>query len=115
MIVCVGVFAEPRVPLGGRHVHFRDTGQIVTIVLQLLFFLTPVIYPVSLIPEEWNGIPLRALLALNPMADLVEITRALLYELRLPSCSESCSPSATPCVAGPHGLAGLPALGSRRE
>jgi ABC-2 type transport system permease protein len=52
--------------------------------MQLLFFLTPVMYPVTMIPEEWNGIPLRSLLSLNPMADFVEIARLLLYELRLP-------------------------------
>ncbi len=65
-------------------VHFRDTGQIVGILMQMWFFLTPVMYPVSLIPEEWNGIPLRQLFALNPMADFVGISRLLLYELRLP-------------------------------
>ena len=65
-------------------VYFRDTGQIVGIVMQLLFFLTPVMYPVTMIPEDWNGIPLRRLLSLNPMADFVEIARLLLYELRLP-------------------------------
>ena len=57
-------------------VHFRDTGQIVGIVMQLWFFLTPIMYPVTLIPEEWNGIPLRQLLALNPMSDFVGIARA---------------------------------------
>jgi ABC-type polysaccharide/polyol phosphate export permease len=70
--------------LAVANVHFRDTGQIVGILMQLLFFLTPVMYPATLIPEEWNGIPLRGLLALNPMADFVEIARLLLYELRLP-------------------------------
>ena len=50
----------------------------------MLFFLTPVIYSIDMIPAEWNGIPLRALLQLNPMADLVEITRDLLYELQTP-------------------------------
>ena len=65
-------------------VFFRDTGQIVGIVMQLWFFLTPVMYPVSMIPVDWNGIPLRRLMALNPMADFVGIVRLLLYELRLP-------------------------------
>ena len=64
--------------------HFRDTGQIMAIVMQLWFFLTPVMYSVDMIPEDWNGIPLRSLLALNPMTDFVEIARLLLYELRLP-------------------------------
>ena len=65
-------------------VFFRDTGQIVAIVMQLWFFLTPVMYPVEMIPEDWNGIPLRSMLALNPMSDFVGIARALLYDLRLP-------------------------------
>lgn len=86
VIVGVGVLAGSLgYILAVAHVHFRDTGQIMTIVMQLLFFLTPVIYPVELIPEDWHGIPLRSLLALNPMADYVEITRNLLYDLRLPS------------------------------
>lgn len=67
------------------NVHFRDTGQIVAIALQLWFFLTPVMYPVDKIPEEWNGLPLRALLAFNPMTQYVNITRDLLYGLQLPS------------------------------
>ena len=70
--------------LAVANVHFRDTGQIVGIAMQLLFFLTPVMYPIYLIPEEWNGIPMRSLMQLNPMADFVEIARLLLYELRLP-------------------------------
>lgn len=65
-------------------VHFRDTGQIVGIVMQLWFFLTPIMYPEEMIPEEWNGIPLRALLGLNPMTDFVGIGRSLLYDLTLP-------------------------------
>lgn len=70
--------------LAVANVHFRDTGQIFTIVMQLWFFLTPVMYPVTMIPEEWNGVPLRAMLGLNPMTDFVEIGRDLLYDLTLP-------------------------------
>lgn len=70
--------------LAVAHVHFRDTGQIFGIVLQLWFFLTPVIYTIDMIPEEWHGIPMRSLLSLNPLADLVEISRNLVYDHRLP-------------------------------
>ena len=85
MLVVLWVFASAlSYCLAVAIVHFRDTGQIVGIVMQLWFFLTPVMYPVTMIPEDWNGIPLRRLLALNPMADFVEIARLLLYELRLP-------------------------------
>jgi ABC-type polysaccharide/polyol phosphate export permease len=65
-------------------VHFRDTGQIMAIVLQLWFFLTPVMYPPTMIPEDWNGIPLRSLLSLNPMSDFVGLSRSVLYELQVP-------------------------------
>ena len=45
--------------LAVAHVHFRDTAQIFGIVMQLWFFLTPIMYPIEMIPEETNGIPLR--------------------------------------------------------
>ena len=81
VVAAVAVFAASLAYcLAVAIVHFRDTGQIVAIVMQLWFFLTPVMYPVDMIPEEWNGIPLRSLLALNPMADFVEISRDLLYD-----------------------------------
>ncbi len=73
--------------LAVANVYFRDTGQIFAIVLQLWFFLTPIMYPIEMIPVEWKGIPLRELFALNPMTHFVDISRQLLYELTLPSLS----------------------------
>ena len=82
----VGVFATSLgYILGVANIHFRDTGQIFAIVMQLWFFVTPIMYPISMIPEEAHGLPLRALIELNPMTGFVEISRDLLYELRLPS------------------------------
>jgi ABC-type polysaccharide/polyol phosphate export permease len=66
-------------------VYFRDTGQIFGIMLQLWFFLTPIMYPIEMIPEDWNGVPLRALFSFNPMTHFVEISRDLLYDLTLPT------------------------------
>ncbi len=89
VLVCVAALAAGLgYILAVVNVHFRDIDQIFGIILQLLFFLTPIIYPTSLIPESWHGIPLRALLSLNPMADLVEISRNLLYDLRLPNAGD---------------------------
>ena len=70
--------------LAVANVYFRDTGQIFGIVLQLWFFLTPIMYAVEMIPAEAHGVPLRAVLAINPMTEFVEIARALLYDLTLP-------------------------------
>ncbi len=71
--------------LAVANVHFRDTGQIFAIVTQLWFFLTPIMYPLDLIPEQWHGLPLRDLFLLNPMTSFVNMSRDLVYGLQLPS------------------------------
>lgn len=45
----------------------RDVRMTLPYILQMWFYLTPVIYPLSFLPEGWRGIA-----ALNPMAILVE-------------------------------------------
>jgi ABC-type polysaccharide/polyol phosphate export permease len=66
-------------------VYFRDTAQIIGIVMQLWFFLTPVMYPITMIPEDWKGIPLQHLMLLNPMTVFVDMARSVVYDLALPS------------------------------
>jgi lipopolysaccharide transport system permease protein len=57
------------------NVFFRDTQQIVDIVMLSWFFLTPVIYPIEAVPEN-----LRLVFQmLNPMAGLVVAYRDILY------------------------------------
>lgn len=68
-------------------VHFRDTGQIYAIVSQMWFFLTPIMYPLDLIPVDYHGIPLQDLFKLNPMTSFVAISRDLVYGLQLPSAA----------------------------
>ncbi len=68
-------------------VHFRDTGQIYAIVSQMWFFLTPIMYPIDLIPVDFHGIPLQDLFKLNPMTSFVTISRDLVYGLQLPSAA----------------------------
>ncbi len=51
-------------------VRFRDIRHLLPFLVQLWLFATPVIYPVSLLPEEW-----RPLAGINPMAGLVECFR----------------------------------------
>lgn len=63
------------------NIYYRDLAHLVTISLQLWFYLTPVIYPLSMVPESWNGLPLQTLLQLNPLTQFVELFRALIYEL----------------------------------
>jgi ABC-type polysaccharide/polyol phosphate export systems, permease component len=49
------------------HVKFRDVGHIIPFFVQFWMFASPVVYPVSLIPERW-----RALYSLNPVVGVVE-------------------------------------------
>jgi lipopolysaccharide transport system permease protein len=52
--------------LGTLNVFARDIGQVMNVVLQFWFWVTPIIYPVSIVPEAF-----RSTLALNPMVPLV--------------------------------------------
>jgi lipopolysaccharide transport system permease protein len=61
------------------HASFRDTQYLLGVLLQLLFFLTPIFYDASAIPERH-----RWLLGLNPMTYLVDAYRAVLVDRRLP-------------------------------
>jgi len=53
--------------LSALNVFKRDIGYLVPIVLQIWMFLSPVVYPVTLVPEEY-----RWLYMLNPLAGIIE-------------------------------------------
>lgn len=54
------------ISLGVLNVFFRDVGQFFGIVIQFWFWLTPIIYPISILPES-----VRPLMSYNPMASLM--------------------------------------------
>lgn len=51
---------------------YRDVGHLIPFVVQIWMYATPVVYPVSLIPEAW-----RPLIYLNPLTGLCEASRAV--------------------------------------
>ena len=57
--------------LAAINVRYRDIRYALPFFIQLLIFLTPVIYPATLIQEKY-----RWLLALNPMTGVIETARA---------------------------------------
>ena len=79
------------VSLGVLNVFFRDVGQLFTVVLQFWFWLTPIVYPLSILPERFHG-----LMALNPMAGLVASYQGILVHGQLPDWSSL----VLPAVAG---------------
>ena len=65
-LAAVGVAAL----LSGLSVAYRDFRYVVSFTLQLWMFATPVIYPLSMLPERW-----RFLAFLNPLTGAVEAFR----------------------------------------
>jgi lipopolysaccharide transport system permease protein len=66
--------------LSAFNVKFRDLQHIVINLITLWFFLTPVLYRVTAIPERFRTLAL----ALNPMAIVITSYQAIFYEHRLP-------------------------------
>ncbi len=53
--------------LSAMNVLYRDIGYMIPYITQLWFYLTPIVYPASKVPEEW-----QFFYALNPMVGVVE-------------------------------------------
>lgn len=58
--------------LSSINLFFRDLERLIIILTTLLFYFTPIIYPESMIPEQF-----RSLIILNPMACLIINWRAV--------------------------------------
>lgn len=68
------------------NVRYRDVAYISTIVMQLAFYATPIIYPRSRVPETaWGWLPIGRIIDLNPMTQIVGMFRDLVYGLELPT------------------------------
>ena len=64
------------------NVFYRDVQSFLVLAIQLWFYASPIIYPVSLVPE-W----LRSFYILNPMVGILEAYRAVLLHGALPDFS----------------------------
>lgn len=68
--------------------YYRDTGYLTSIGMMLLFYLTPIIYPLERVAgTEFMGIPAQTLLKLNPLTHFAGISRSLLYTGEMPPAS----------------------------
>src|SRR5690606_16218423 len=63
-VLGVGLF------MAALNVRYRDVEQLMPFVVQVLLFVTPVIYPVSTVPDN-----LQWLLYVNPMTGIIELAR----------------------------------------
>lgn len=73
--------------LGLLNVFSRDVGQVLGIVMQLWFWLTPVVYTAESLPQQF-----RFLADVNPMAGLVKIYQDALLSGRFPDWANLATP-----------------------
>lgn len=74
--------------LGVLNVFFRDVGQLAGIVLQFWFWFTPIVYPLSVLPEH-----ARQWVELNPLTPLIQAYQQLFLKGAWPDW-----PSLTPLL-----------------
>jgi lipopolysaccharide transport system permease protein len=55
-------------------VRYRDVGIALPVLIQLWMFASPIVYPLSLVPQRWQG-----LYAINPLVGILEGFRACLF------------------------------------
>lgn len=70
--------------LSAVNVYYRDTMMIMDVIIMAWFFLTPVFYPLDILPNNYEVLGLtldvhRLMYILNPMASLINTYRDLLY------------------------------------
>ena len=56
------------------NVKYRDVGLALPVFIQLWMFVSPVVYPLTLVPERW-----RFVYSLNPLVGIIEGFRAALF------------------------------------
>lgn len=73
LLVTITVFSSLGIGLfcGSLNVKYRDVRYMLPFFIQLVFFVTPVIYPVSIIGERFGWVS-----GLNPMSGVIDIARA---------------------------------------
>jgi homopolymeric O-antigen transport system permease protein len=69
--------------MAALNVKYRDVKHAMPFGIQLWLFLTPIIYPTSMVPERF-----RALLALNPLGGLIEVFRWTVVPSRAPDAMQ---------------------------
>lgn len=83
------------------HVFFRDLGQILGVVLMVWFYVTPIVYPETLVPQPWRG-----WLSWNPLTPLVGLYRQAFFggDLTVPAGTGGLALAALLLVAAGLGL-----------
>jgi lipopolysaccharide transport system permease protein len=79
LIIQLALIAGIGLAAAAANVFYRDVQSLLVLVVQLWFYASPIIYPVSMVPERF-----QTLYFLNPMAGILESYRAVLLYGELP-------------------------------
>jgi lipopolysaccharide transport system permease protein len=60
--------------LATLNIKYRDVGTLLPVALQLWMFVSPVVYPLTLVPNQW-----RRVYALNPIVGIIEGMRGTVF------------------------------------
>jgi lipopolysaccharide transport system permease protein len=63
--------------LAALTVKYRDVKYTIPFIIQLGLFVTPIIYPASMVPDKW-----RLLVVLNPLTGIIEAFRSAVIPAR---------------------------------
>ena len=113
LILLLGIFSTGiAFALAMSAVYFRDLMYLWTIVLQMYFFATPIIYDVSSISGRVSQ-PIMKLLEWQPMAVFVSSFRSTLYSARFPGWGQMAYLVAISAISFAIGLTIFTKLGRR--
>ena len=88
------------ITLGVLNVFFRDVGQFFGVFMQFWFWLTPIVYPATILPD-----PLQSLMSYNPMAPLMAGFQSVLVSSQWPHWHSLAYPALLAvglCLLGMH-------------
>ena len=78
-IVQLGMTMGVLLVVASIDVFFRDLEHLVEVLLNLLFYVTPIFYPLDIVPDRWEPLVL-----INPLTSLIEAWRELFMNDALP-------------------------------
>jgi len=76
ILICAGVSLF----VASLTVYLRDISQLVSVITQILFYMTPIFYPIQAVPERYQWI-----LQINPLTLVIEQTRLLFLYGKMPN------------------------------
>jgi ABC-type polysaccharide/polyol phosphate export permease len=92
--------------VAGASVYFRDLKDLLTNLLHLLFFATPIVYVLEMLPLPW----MRTLIGLNPLTPLLRLWQETLFFGRVPAGGTVAAAAGFALLAFAAGLAGFAAM-----